>query len=66
VSGKLTCVAGALLVARLLPGFREQHVAAHRGPENCERVSEAALASEAAGVVEISEATEVTDTVEQA
>ena len=33
VSGGLTCIAGALLLARLLPGFRHQRVSAgHHGP----------------------------------
>ena len=33
VSGGLACIAGALLLARLMPGFRHQRVSAdHHGP----------------------------------
>jgi hypothetical protein len=34
VSGGLACIAGALLLARLMPGFRQQRASAdHHGPE---------------------------------
>ncbi len=56
VSGGLACVVGALVVARLLPGFREQRSDAHVTDES--RVSAERLA-----VAEISEAP---DTGEQA
>ena len=55
VSGGLACVAGALVVARLLPGFRRQRSDTH---EPAEGVGGDGVTSEVAEISEVQEAAE--------